>query len=217
MKLVKVKVYTNLNNVVKSTMTKVILKVSTMVYQLKNKLGIFCKDATTLWTLCSLFIFILGISFPSFLSIPSKSRESGGVVLSEYHNKEFMCLANTLYAEARSEPEEGIRAVMSVIYNRKKAKGYPNTFCGVILQDKQFSAFNSDKSLATKPLKPIRELDKEAYRKVSSVAQEAVQGAFKPVLDEDVLHYAHTKVKNKWTRKFERVIVLGNHSFYKEI
>ena len=118
---------------------------------------------------------------------------------------------------ARGEPEEGIRAVMSVIYNRKKAKGYPNTFCGVILQDKQFSAFNSDKSLATKPLKPIRELDKEAYRKVSSVAQEAVQGAFKPVLEEDVLHYAKTSVRNHWTRKFERVIVLGNHSFYKEI
>lgn len=178
-----------------------------MVTQLKNKLQIS-------WLI---FIFILGISFPSFLSIPSKSRESGGVVLSEYHNKEFRCLVNTLYAEARSEPEEGIRAVMSVIYNRKKAKGYPSTFCGVILQHKQFSAFNSDKSLATKPLKPIRELDKEAYRKVSSVAQEAVQGAFKPVLDEDVLHYAKTSVRNHWTRKFERVIVLGNHSFYKEI
>ena len=188
-------------------MTKVILKVSTMVYQLKNKLCIFC----------SLFIFILGISFPSFLSIPSKSRESGGIVVSEHYNKDLLCLKSVLWHEARGEPEEGIRAVMSVIYNRKKAKGYPNTFCGVILQDKQFSAFNSDKSLATKPLKPIRELDKEAYRKVSSVAQEAVQGAFKPILDEDVLHYAHTKVKNKWTRKFTRVIVLGNHSFYKEI
>lgn len=209
-------------------MTKVILKVSTMVSHLKNKLGTFCKGATTLrtaplaeghqalWLLCSLFIFILGISFPSFLSIPSKSRESGGVV-SEHYNKELLCLKSVLWHEARGEPEEGIRAVMSVIYNRKKAKGYPSTFCGVILQDKQFSAFNSDKSLATKPLKLIRELDKEAYRKVSSVAQEAVQGAFKPVLDEGVLHYAHVKIKNKWTKKFERVIVLGNHSFYKEI
>lgn len=164
-----------------------------------------------------IFIFILGISLPSFLSIPSKSRESGGIVISEQHNKEFMCLVNTLYAEARGEPEEGIRAVMSVIYNRKKAKGYPNTFCGVILQDKQFSAFNSDKSLATKPLKPIRELDKEAYRKVSSVAQEAVQGAFKPVLEPSVLHYAHIKVKNKWTEKFKRVKVVQSHAFYKEI
>ena len=164
-----------------------------------------------------IFIFILGISFPSFLSIPSKSRESGGVVLSEYHNKELLCLISVLWHEARGEPEEGIRAVMSVIYNRKKAKGYPNTFCGVILQDKQFSAFNEDKSLATKPLKPIRELDKEAYRKVSSVAQEAVQGVFKPVLEEDVLHYAHVRIKNEWTRKFERVKVIHQHVFYREI
>ena len=207
MKLVKVKVYTDLNNVVKSTMTKVILMGMMMVTQLKSKLQIS-------WLI---FIFILGISFPSFLSIPSKSRESGGVVVSEYYNKELLCLKSVLWHEARGEPEEGIRAVMSVIYNRKKAKGYPSTFCGVILQDKQFSAFNSDKSLATKPLKPIRDLDKEAYRKVSSVAQEAVQGAFKPVLDEDVLYYAKTSVRNHWTRKFERVIVLGNHSFYKEI
>ena len=163
-----------------------------------------------------IFICILGISFPSFLSIPSKSRESGGVVLSEYHNKEFRCLVNTLYAEARSEPEEGIRAVMSVIYNRKKAKGYPNTFCGVILQHKQFSAFNSDKSLATKPLKPIRELDKEAYRKVSSVAQEAVQGAFKPVLEEDVLHYTKTSVRNHWTKRMKVVKIVSSHQFLKE-
>ena len=207
MKPEKTKVLIRWNNDLKSSTIKVTPTGMTMVTQLKNKF----------WISWLIFIFILGISFPSFLSIPSKSRESGGVVLSEYHNKEFRCLVNTLYAEARSEPEEGIRAVMSVIYNRKKAKGYPSTFCGVILQDKQFSAFNSDKGLATKPLKPIRELDKEAYRKVSSVAQEAVQGAFMPVLDEDVLHYAKTSVRNHWTRKFERVIVLGNHSFYKEI
>lgn len=178
-----------------------------MVYQLKNKLGIFC----------SLFIFILGISFHSLLSVPSKSRESGGIVVSEHHNKELLCLKSVLWHEARGEPEEGIRAVMSVIYNRKKAKGYPNTFCGVILQHKQFSAFNSDKSLATKPLKPIRGLDKEAYRKVSSVAQEAVQGAFTPVLDEDVLHYAKTSVRNHWTKRMKVVKIVSSHQFLKEI
>ena len=105
---------------------------------------------------------------------------------------------------------------MSVIYNRKNHKNYPNTFCKVILQDKQFSAFNSDKSLAMKRLKPAKGPDEEAYTKVAGIAQEAVVGTFKPVLEPSVLHYAHIKVKNKWTRKFKRVIVLGNHSFYKE-
>ena len=165
-----------------------------------------------------LFLFIILISIPSFLSISTKSRESGGIVLdSKEYTKELTCLINTLYAEARSEPEEGIRAVMSVIYNRKNHKNYPNTFCKVILQDKQFSAFNSNKSLATKRLKPVKGPDEVAYAKVAGIAQEAVVGAFKPVLEPSVLWYTHIRVKNKWTRKFERVKVIASHSFYKEI
>ncbi len=164
------------------------------------------------------FLFIILISSPSLLSIHTKGRESGGIVLdSKEYNKEFLCIKNALWREARGEPEEGIRAVMSVIYNRKNHKNYPNTFCKVILQDKQFSAFNSDKSLATKRLKPLRGSDKEAYTKVAGIAQEAVVGAFKPVLEPSVLWYTHVRVKNKWTRKFERVKVIASHSFYKEI
>lgn len=179
-----------------------------MVYQLKNKLKIS-------WLI---FILILGISFPSFLSIPSKNRESGGVLIgtSEQH-KELQCIKNALWHEARGEPEEGIRAVMSVIYNRKNHKNYPNTFCKVILQDKQFSAFNSDKSLAMKRLKPVKGPDEEAYSKVAGIAQEAVVGAFKPVLEPSVLHYAHIKVKNKWTKRMQAVKIAGRHVFYKEI
>lgn len=164
------------------------------------------------------FLFIILISIPSLLSIPMKGRESGGIVLgSKEYDKELTCLTNTLYAEARSEPEEGIRAVMSVIYNRKNHKNYPNTFCKVILQDKQFSAFNQDKSLATKRVKPVRELDKIAYSKVAGIAQEAVVGAFKPVLEPSVLWYTHTKVKNYWTEKMQVVKIAGKHVFYKEI
>lgn len=164
-----------------------------------------------------LFLFIILISIPSLLSIPTKGRESGGFIVdaSEQH-KELQCIKNALWHEARSEPEEGIRAVMSVIYNRKNHKNYPNTFCSVILQDKQFSAFNNNKELATKRLKPVKGPDEEAYTKVAGIAQEAVVGAFEPVLEPSVLWYAHIRVKNKWTRKFKRVIVLGNHSFYKE-
>lgn len=164
------------------------------------------------------FLFCFLISIPSSLSVPMKSRESSGIVLHlEEQQKELRCIRSALWHEARGEPEEGIRAVMSVIYNRKKHKNYPSTFCGVILQPMQFSAFNQDKGLATRGLKPVRELDKKAHALVAYIANEAVLGRFKPVLEPSVLFYAHVKVKNKWTRKFDRVIVLGNHSFYKEI
>ena len=105
---------------------------------------------------------------------------------------------------------------MSVIYNRKNSKHYPDTFCGVVLQDKQFSAFNEDKSLATKRLKPVREADIAAYTKVAGIAQEALLGTFKPVLDPSVMHYAHFRAKNHWTKKYKKVKVAGKHVFYKE-
>lgn len=176
------------------------------------------QEKTDFVKILCLFLFIIGILSPSLLSTPMKGRESGGIVVdTSEHHKELQCIKSALWYEARGETEEGIRAVMSVIYNRKNHKNYPNTFCKVILQDKQFSAFNSDKSLATKRLKPVKGPDEEAYSKVAGIAQEAVAGAFEPVLEPSVLHYAHIKVKNKWTRKFKRVIVLGNHSFYKEI
>lgn len=46
--------------------------------------------------------------------------------------KEYNCLFEAVWYEARSEPIEGIRAVIAVIYNRKQAKGYPSSYCSVI-------------------------------------------------------------------------------------
>ena len=208
MKLVKVKGYTNLNNVVKSTMTKVILTGMMMVTQLKSKLQIS-------WLI---FIFILGISFPSFLSIPSKSRESGGVLIgtSEYH-KEVQCLTEAAYHEAANQPEEGIRAVLQVIKNRKESKGFPSSFCGVVQQPKQFSYRNDLQPGQMKPIKIKNSLDKEALQKIHYLSELTAQGTLRNDLPEGTLYYAHKKVKNHWTKKFERVKVIHQHVFYKEI
>lgn len=140
---------------------------------------------TKFQTSCAFFIFIAGISLPSFISV--KSGDIGGVFVSE-QQKELICLTNALFAESRGEPEAGIRAVMSVIYNRKLHKDYPDSFCGVILQPLQFSAFNNNKGLATKVLKPIGSKDKQAYDVVSYIAHQAILGKFRPILDRDVVY-----------------------------
>lgn len=105
---------------------------------------------------------------------------------------------------------------MSVIYNRKLHKDYPDSFCGVILQHRQFSAFDNNKGLATKALKPVESKDKQAYDVVSYIAHQAILGVFKPVLDGDVLWYAHTKVKNRWTKRMKVVKIVKSHKFMKE-
>jgi len=163
---------------------------------------------------CNLFIFVFLISIPSFIS--TYSEDIGGVFVSE-QQKELRCLVNGVYAEARGELEEGIRAVMSVIYNRKLHKDYPDSFCGVILQHKQFSAFNNNKELATKVLKPVGSKDKQAYNLVSYVAYQAILGGFKPVLDRNVLFYTKTNVRNEWTKRMKVVMIVSKHQFLKEI
>ena len=197
------------------------LKVMTMGISMENLMDT-TEDGLTLKTIhkgilkfLAAFCFSFLVLFPAALDVPVKSREHSGIVTPNQES-ELLCLKSVLYHEARGEPEEGIRAVMSVIYNRKNSKHYPDTFCGVILQDKQFSAFNEDKSLATKRLKPVREADIAAYTKVVGIAQEALLGTFKPVLDPSVMHYAHFRVKNHWTKKYKKVKVAGKHVFYRE-
>ena len=164
-----------------------------------------------------IFIFILGISFPSLLSIPSKSRESGGVILSEKLKNERECLLEAVWFEAAGEPLEGKKAVLNVIENRKKSKKYPDTFCKVIEQPRQFSYRNTLQAGDRKPIRLRNALDKQAYAEVQYLVDKALKGAFKPILDRDVLWYAHNNVRNHWTRKYKKVIVLHRHSFYKEI
>jgi len=162
----------------------------------------------------AVFLLVFLISYPSFIS--TKSSDIGGVFVSEDH-KEFNCIVNGLWHEARGEPEAGIRAVMSVIYNRKNHKDYPSSFCGIILQHKQFSAFDNNKELATKALKPTGSKDKRAHRLVSYVAHQVILGRFEPVLERDVLFYSHVSVKNRWTRRMKVVMILKSHQFLKEI
>ena len=171
-----------------------------------------------------LIVFL--ISFPSFqsgpngvaslLSIPSKSRESGGVVVSEYQ-KEVQCLTEAAYFEAANQPEEGIRAVLQVIKNRKEAKGFPASFCGVVQQPKQFSYRNDLQPGQMKPIKIKNSLDKEAVEKIHYLSELTAQGTLRNDLPEGTLYYAHKKVKNHWTKRFERVKVIHQHVFYKEI
>lgn len=51
---------------------------------------------------------------------------------------ELQYLALTIFGEARSETELGMKAVGSVVINRTKSKKYPKTIKEVVLQPNQF-------------------------------------------------------------------------------
>lgn len=131
-------------------------------------------------------------------------------------DQERKCLRNALYYEARSEGTVGILAVASVIENRKNHVNYPSSYCGVIKQHKQFSYTLERKPDVERIEQRLKAADKVAYGYVSEVAEEMLQGQFKPVLDHSVLWYAKTSVRNYWTKTKAVATRIGQHVFYKD-
>lgn len=58
--------------------------------------------------------------------------------LDDQDQNEALCLAITLYHEARGLNDVGMKAVGHVVLNRKKDPHYPKTICSVVAQKGQF-------------------------------------------------------------------------------
>jgi spore germination cell wall hydrolase CwlJ-like protein len=131
-------------------------------------------------------------------------------------DQERKCLVNALYYEARGESLQGILAVASVIDSRKSDSKYPNTYCGVINQKGQFSYTLLNKPDIEQFKYRFKPIDAIVYKNIEYIANEMVNGEFKPVLDQSVQFYATKKIKNYWTKTKQVVAKIGNHVFYKD-
>lgn len=137
----------------------------------------------------------------------------------ELKEREKRCIADALYHEARGEGEVGMLAVANVIHNRYNHPNYPDTYCGVINQHKQFSYTLEGKPqgehlkahLAFKPEKA-----RNAYQTAEKIADDVVEGRLQKFLPSTVLWYTTTKVKNYWTKTKKVVVQIGNHKFYSD-
>jgi spore germination cell wall hydrolase CwlJ-like protein len=122
------------------------------------------------------------------------------------------CLAQAIYYEARSESEDGQRAVAQVVLNRMRHPTYPATVCGVVYQGSerrtgcQFT-FTCDGSLALSP----RGFHWDRARRI---AAEALAGrVFAPVGHST--HYHTAAVLPYWASSLAKSAVIGAHIFYR--
>ena len=163
------------------------------------------------------FLFAFWFLLPSHLSTPVKSNEYSGIVL-DFHQqkKDLACLNEALYFESLNQSEEGMKAVITVILNRKQAKGFPSSICGVVQQSNQFSYRRSvDRGVVIKP-QPVNHADKLALLKIQSLARSVVQGTFKPNLPKEVLWYTKHGVKKPWMKSMTVVARIDSHKFLSE-
>ena len=125
--------------------------------------------------------------------------------------KQWSCLTEALYFEARGESIEGQFAVAEVIMNRADSPAFPSTVCGVVNQGTgrrhacQFS-YNCD-GLAER----IR--DKKAYHLAGKVADLVLSGAPRRLTSGAMFYHAKS-VAPHWAKKLDRTTTIGEHHFY---
>jgi len=127
--------------------------------------------------------------------------------------RSLQCLAEAVYYEARSESEDGQRAVAQVVLNRVRHPAYPGSVCGVVYQGPmragggcQFT-FTCDGSLALPPAGPAW----LAARRIAAAA--LAGGVYAPV--GLATHYHTQQVLPVWAYRLAKAAVIGNHIFYR--
>lgn len=121
------------------------------------------------------------------------------------------CLATTVYREARGESYSGQVAVALVVHNRTLSDKFPDTPCKVMLQPKQFAFVSHDLHL-------VDPMDGEAWETALRASQDVLAmpiHAYERPLGGAL--YFHSGGRPAWDfNKLEEVVVIGNHSFYKD-
>ncbi len=131
---------------------------------------------------------------------------------SDNANRALDCLTAAVYYEARSESDDGQRAVAQVVLNRVRNPAFPGSVCGVVYQGSyrttgcQFS-FTCDGSLAHRR-------EPGAWEHARKVATAALAGeVYSPV--GSAMYYHTTEVHPFWENSLTPVTTIGAHIFYR--
>jgi spore germination cell wall hydrolase CwlJ-like protein len=144
---------------------------------------------------------------------PAERPNYAGLIDPDNLNREQRCLAEAVYFEARSEPEEGQAAVAQVVLNRMKSGLYPSSICGVVYQNRhrhfacQFTFACEGKSL--------RISDQESWQSASRIAKEVLEGKTYLADVGAATHYHADYVRPRWAKRLKKMDVIGRHIFYK--
>ncbi len=121
-------------------------------------------------------------------------------------------LARTIWAEARGDGYEGMRAVAEVIVNRAlDPKRWPSSISEVAKQNRQFSCWNKRDPNRRKLLN-VTESDKDFCLAMES-ARDAVEGN-SPIRRSNITHFHTHRVAPQWAQGQTPDMTIGGHVFY---
>lgn len=127
-------------------------------------------------------------------------------------DKQWECLSEALYFEARGESVQGQFAVAEVILNRVDSPKFPDTVCKVINQGTG-RKYACQFTYTCDGLKEVIH-ERRAYDRVAKIAKLMLNGAPR-ALTKGATYYHTTAVNPRWSRKFPRTAKIGVHLFYR--
>lgn len=125
--------------------------------------------------------------------------------------EEVMCVTEAVYFEARGEPVEGRYAVGRLIQNRVESPRYPETFCKVVEQYKQFSYRNSGAPKIV--IKSVAEPNADALWWSVQVSLDITNNQIPDFLNGALHYYAHNSVTPSWDSPDLLRQVIANHTY----
>ncbi len=155
---------------------------------------------------------ILTLTFLSATLLLGTIKSSAQTVRYTCHSKQsaIACMICNCYHEARGKSEgfSGKVAVNRTVLARVKSSSYPNTACGVIYQDSQFSWTQDDvaNNISIPANKPA---DKAAFLECGRAVDKAVA-----LGSNNVLHfYNPTTAAPRWAKNMKICGTIGNHRY----
>jgi len=121
------------------------------------------------------------------------------------------CLSRSIYWEAKNEGTAGMEAVASVVMNRLRHKGFPDTICGVVRQGReegncQFSWWCDGR--------PDDAEEEKHYAIAKEIARRALNRQLKD-RTAGAMYFHQQKVNPDWAAEYIKTVKIGEHIFYK--
>ncbi|WP_413587253.1 cell wall hydrolase [Bdellovibrio sp. HCB274] len=152
--------------------------------------------------LLSFAIFTLGLSLISSAAVASVSSS----LTCNKRQTATTCMICNCYHETRGENFDGMVAVNKVVLSRSEDDAFPDSVCGVVFDENQFS-WTDDR--AANNIRATEKDDKEALnlcRKAVSISVR--EGA------NDVLYYYNPSLASPgWARRMKKCGKVDNHVF----
>jgi spore germination cell wall hydrolase CwlJ-like protein len=147
----------------------------------------------------------------SFETITKPEAQAVDPVGQEPVENAIICLARTIYWEAKGEGVAGMEAVANVVMNRLGHESFPNTICEIVRQGQeqstcQFSWWCDGR------------MDAAEEEKSYSIAREIARKALNQQLTDrthGALYFHHEKVTPSWSAEYTKTVKVGEHVFYK--